>query len=123
VVRDITTPEASVAVVTAGIIPYYSERPAIDFMGKCDAYIARQPMHLEDNLPLIDVRPGHMKWDYSYSITVLQPDVIAQLWDGYDNPDTLALMTNYTKVVINDFPLFLRNDSPYILWDEALSQE
>ncbi|MBN2146986.1 MAG: hypothetical protein JW726_06340, partial [Anaerolineales bacterium] len=33
VVRDITTPEATVAVVTAGIIPYYSERPAIDFMG------------------------------------------------------------------------------------------
>ena len=116
VLNQITTPEASVAVVTAGIIPYFAERPSIDLLGKSDPVIAREPMHLSDDLPLIDLRPGHMKWDYAYSIAGLKPDVVAQIYDGYNNPENLKYLTDYTKVEINGLPFFLRNGSPNILW-------
>ena len=117
VINRITTEDASVAVVTAGIIPYFAERPTLDLMGKCDKVVANGPMHIPEEIDWVEFRPGHMKWDYEYSLGELQPDVVAQLWDGYDNPTTLQYLTNYTKVEIDGLPFFLRNDSPYILWD------
>ena len=118
VLNDITTEDATVAVVTAGIIPYFAERPTLDLMGKCDKVVAQGPMHIPEEIDWIEFRPGHMKWDYAYSLGELQPDVVAQLWDGYDNPTTLQYLANYTKVEIDGLPFFLRNDSPYILWDQ-----
>jgi arabinofuranosyltransferase len=117
VLNEITTPEAEVGVVTAGIIPYLTDRPSLDMMGKCDARIAHEPMRIPENVALIDFRPGHMKWDYAYSIGELQPDVVAQIWGGYENPENLRYLTNYTRVDINGFPFFLRNDSTYVRWE------
>ncbi len=76
--KEITTSEARIAVVTAGAIPYFSERPAIDLLGKNDPFIARQPNHLPSGIG--DIRPGHMKWDYDYAIGELKPDVVVQIW-------------------------------------------
>jgi hypothetical protein len=120
VLDQITTPEAEIALVTAGIIPYVTERPYHDMMGKVDARIAHTPMRIPENMALIDFRPGHMKWDYAYSIGERQPDVVAQLWDGYDNPENLRWLTNYTRVDINTFPFFLRTDSPNVRWDAVV---
>ncbi|GAG79290.1 unnamed protein product, partial [marine sediment metagenome] len=76
--KKFTTPDARIAVVTAGAIPYFTERPAIDLLGKNDPIIARQDNHIPKNLT--DIRPGHMKWDYDYAIGQIKPDVIVQLW-------------------------------------------
>jgi arabinofuranosyltransferase len=73
VLRSITTPRARIAFVTAGAPAYYSERRAIDLLGKNDRIIA-------ESAPHGSFVPGHSKWDYSYSIGKLRPDVIAQLW-------------------------------------------
>ncbi len=117
VVNEMSMPQATVAVVTAGIIPYFSERPAIDLLGKNDKVVARGPMHIPPDLRLIDLRPGHMKWNYAHSLATLKPDIVAQLYGGYNNPETLQYMKDYTKVNIKGFPFFLWNNSSYILWN------
>lgn len=70
-----TAPDATVAVAWAGSFPYFSDRPAIDLLGKSDPVIARSTPH---DIPL---RPGHMRWDYAYSIGSLRPDLIVTLWN------------------------------------------
>lgn len=71
--RAVTSPDASIAVVWAGAIPYFSHRRAIDLLGKSDAHVAR----LAPRQPFV---PGHDKWDYAYSVGHERPDVIAQTW-------------------------------------------
>lgn len=73
-IRDATAPEARVAVVWAGGVPYFSQRPAIDLLGRNDRVIARGERRA------VPFYPGHDKWNYGYSIGQLRPDVIAQLW-------------------------------------------
>jgi hypothetical protein len=73
-----------VGAFAAGTVPYYSGRPAIDFLGKSDPRIARLAPDLSDywspgvvlqpsrTTPKI-VRPGHNKYDLEYSIKELKP--------------------------------------------------
>jgi hypothetical protein len=109
--------EASLAVVTAGVIPYFTDNPAIDLLGKNDAYIA----HLDSHLPegawakLSDYRPGHSKWDYEYSITQLRPDVIVQLWEDADK--ARAYMGDYVIVQSGEYTFSVLKDSTHIDWD------
>ena len=41
-IRDHTTPDATIAVYWAGAIPYFSQRQSYDLLGKSDKYIAKQ---------------------------------------------------------------------------------
>lgn len=72
--RATTLPQARIAVVWAGAIPYFAERFAIDLLGKNDPLIAREPARVPEHLP------GHNKWDYAYSIGKLRPTVVESLW-------------------------------------------
>jgi len=67
--RENTSPDASVAHFWAGAAPYFSERRGVDFLGKCDPVIARQKAH-----PGL-FRPGHNKYDFDHSLA-LEPDVV-----------------------------------------------
>ena len=82
-VKRVTESDALIGVVTAGAIPYFSERPAIDFLGKTDPMIANLKNH-----PGFAFHPGHSKWDIALSVKTWQPDVIAQLW--YEDRTTVA---------------------------------
>ncbi|NOH11579.1 MAG: hypothetical protein HND51_08030 [Chloroflexi bacterium] len=123
-IQRITTADASIAVVTAGNIPYFAERTAIDLLGKSDKVIARtEPQVQAGNFDFDDdFRPGHNKWDYDYSIGELQPDVVAQLWG-----DTSAAMpyleADYVQVEIDGIPYWLKRDSGNILWDVVKAEE
>ena len=110
----ITTPQATIAVVTAGNIPYYADRPTVDLLGKSDRVIAHSKAHIGWRGYTI-YRPGHNKWDYVYSIGELQPDVIAQWWLNFD--ETLLYMENYIRVVVDGFPFYVLKDSPHIRWE------
>ncbi len=85
--KDATTPDARIAVTWAGIIPYFSERPAVDLLGKDDRHVARgpdrpidpPPMRMFELAPVAYCWPGHSKRDFDYSIIQLEPDVV-QLW-------------------------------------------
>jgi hypothetical protein len=109
--------EARLAVVTAGAIPYFTDNPAIDLLGKNDSYIARLDSHLL-NAPLArltNYRPGHSKWDYAYSIGELRPDVIVQLWEDAD--EALAYMADYVIVESQGLTFRVLHDSPHIDWE------
>jgi hypothetical protein len=116
--RDVTTPQAVIAVVTAGNIPYFSERPAVDLLGKNDPVIAKGPARINSSLfEPGNYRPGHNKWNYAYSIGELQPDVIAQIWEGTDE-EIEPYLADYVQFVIDGIPYYFRVDSPNILWDQ-----
>lgn len=115
--KEFTDPTASVAVTWAGAIPYYSERRGIDLLGKMDRAIAKGPMHLAPGLPRwAAFIPGHLKWNYEYSIGTLQPDVIeAPLW-YLSTSSSSPPPEGYVSVDYKGC-WFVRRDSPNVRWD------
>ena len=71
--RQITSPNAKIAYVWAGAMPYFAGREAVDLLGKSDPVIAK-------GKPAAPFFPGHSKWNYAYSIGQLKPDLITSLW-------------------------------------------
>jgi hypothetical protein len=69
--RRSTSDEARIAFSAAGAQAYFSDRPAIDLLGKSDRRIARQRPRTEE------FRPGHNKFDFEYSVGDLRPDLVA----------------------------------------------
>jgi hypothetical protein len=116
-VNKITTPEADIAVIGAGSIPYYTGRPAIDILGKCDSYIAHLPAHIPSG-GLAKIRPGHMKWDYEHSFGKLKPDMILGVWEKPEEAEQI-LEEFYTVVEVNGDDYLVRKDSLEILWDQV----
>lgn len=112
-----TTGEASVGVIWAGSIPYYSGRYAIDFLGKTDTYIA----HLQPELGGASRRgsmltwPGHNKYDLEYSIGELEPTYVQTLSWGSQH---LAppKRDDYEHAMYQGVDLWLLHDSPDVLW-------
>jgi hypothetical protein len=70
-VREGTSPDARIAVLMAGTIPYFAERPAVDLFGKSDAVVAR-------SRPSLPFYPGHNKYVPEYSFGRLRPDLVLQ---------------------------------------------
>ena len=83
--------DASIAVAWAGLIPYFSERPSYDLLGKCDHYIARLPCTSGQTCP------GHNKHDFTYSLNHYRPDVICHLY----HPHLPVILTEYRPVVVD----------------------
>jgi hypothetical protein len=71
-IRDNTPPDTRVAVHAAGVVPYFSRRYAIDWLGKSDRHVARLP-------PLGD-RIGHNKIDAEHSLSEREADLAVMLW-------------------------------------------
>lgn len=99
--REGTSPDASIAVVWAGAIPYFASRDAVDLLGKSDRYVARLPARR----PFV---PGHNKWDYAYSIGTKRPDLIVQLW--HETAKDVDLVQSLSYEQIGDHT-FIRRDT------------
>jgi arabinofuranosyltransferase len=115
---DVTKPAASLLVARAGTIPYFSQRVGIDLLGKNDVHIAHEPMRRDQDgiRGLIAFRPGHMKYDYKYSVETLRPDVVVQLWQHQEEVRPY-LTQNYAGVFVAGRCAFFRKGSPNVLWD------
>lgn len=98
-IRDNTPPDTTVAVVAAGVVPYFSHRPALDFMGLSDAHIAHEPPHAEAPI-------GHTKYDIAYTLAQ-QPDVLVTLWEDARGIESSAVPSRDTELIAN--PVFIRD--------------
>jgi len=109
--KYITLPEARIAIIAAGAVPYFSERNCVDMLGKNDKQIARLPMR---RLP-IGFYPGHLKWDYAYSIGQLRPDIVAERWK---DPEEFArsIGGHYLSFGNQEFTVLLKKDSERLDW-------
>jgi hypothetical protein len=119
--RGTTTPEATIAVVRAGTIPYFLDRQCIDLLGKNDAHVAREISKVPAGRSrFVAFRPGHTKFDYHYSIEQQAPDVVVQLWH---NPELVRpyLEQFYMRVPLGPGCVYVRNDSPHVLRDRLPS--
>jgi hypothetical protein len=127
----ISDPQATYSVVWAGITPYFADRQAVDILGKSDRIIAREPWHLSDGPdPWLAAWPGHMKYNYAYSIGRLRPDIIVQFWP-YTYFDTLPpwavipaeaepyVSRDYVRAYLGSWIFYLRKDSSHIRWTEV----
>jgi hypothetical protein len=116
--RDVTTPEARIAVVWAGAQPYFLERPCVDLLGKNDPTIARAESRPIDQWSgAVMFRPGHSKWDYAYSIGALKPDVVVELWRRPEEAQPY-LKGAYDVLDLGDEGMvWVRHGSPSIRWD------
>ncbi|MBV9213833.1 MAG: hypothetical protein JOZ25_09340 [Actinobacteria bacterium] len=104
-IREGTSDKTKVAVVWAGAIPYFDHRPSIDILGKNDAFIAHESPHAGA------LYPGHMKWDYAYSVAALRPDVIAQLWRPTPGDFGLLRELRYVPITQDPTGLYVRGDA------------
>ncbi len=119
VIRKFTKQDARIAVVWDGAIPYFADRPAVSILGKCDKTIAHGKMRtVSGPAKLVAFYPGHLKWDYAYSIGELKPDVVVQLWQAQDEAEP-HLQPNYIQVKLEGFSFHLLKGSPSILWDRV----
>ena len=111
-----TDPDATVAVVWAGSLPYFANRYAIDLLGKNDPKIAFEKMHTESAAARSKgFWPGHLKWDYDYSIGQLKPDVVVEVWAL--EPQTIpSLQRDYLPARFGGYTWYLRRGSPHIQW-------
>ena len=115
---EVTTDHAVVALSWAGAIPYFSNRPSHDVLGKCDRHIAHQTVHVMTSWNVMDAFvPGHLKYDFDYSIRKLQPDVV--LRDVAHGPKEHAYFSQHYLAVSLGYQLaFIKVGSPNVRWDE-----
>jgi len=111
-------PGGRIGVICAGIIPYYTDAYAVDFLGKCDRTIARLQPDRSGAVCMYRMKslPGHNKYNLRYSFTHYHPDFAQQLSWGRDRLDASYGLTydlyNYRNVL-----LYLRRGSPYLRSD------
>ncbi len=107
-----TTRDASVGMFAAGTVPYYSGRPAIDFLGKSDRYVAQLAPDLSNT------RPGHNKHDLEYSIKELKPTYA----EGFQwSKQSVLDWAKYEYITVNyeGMSLNLLKGSEEVRWDEV----
>lgn len=118
-VCELTTPDASIAVVAAGTSPYFSRRRAVDLLGKSDPVIAHGPSRIPAGRGRFRAfTPGHTKWDYAYSIGRVAPDLVIDLC-GAPEEATPHLAAAYREIQVGGATWYARKDSPNVLWDEV----
>ncbi len=93
-------------------------RYAIDLLGKGDAVIAKGPIQVGPYEDWLVVRPGHIKFNYAYSLGQLQPDVVVELRvSTYDIGE--KYLDNYERIKLNGHVMYFKKGSPNILWEKA----
>lgn len=126
-IKEITTTEAKIAVGWAGVPPYFSDRLSIDLLGKNDAYIAHQKA--KGGLGgLFD--PGHNKYDWSYSIGKLEPDLVLDYQEQWftkqekeqfsNNYKIFKIQKDKTSLSSGFWIIYCHANSPHINWTEGV---
>jgi hypothetical protein len=119
-----TSEDAKIGVFWAGLIPYYTDRYAIDFLGKSDKYIAELYPRLPSKIVWFKriTYPGHNKYDLRYSIRELKPTYIQRFYWDQQSVRYYAIK-HYVRFEYRDIngtiTLILEKDSPDVYWDKG----
>ena len=118
-IRQLTLPGASVAVLEAGVIPYFTGRRAIDMLGKSDRYIASLPPDLSGAVSWGGMKsvPGHNKYDLRYSLITLRPTYVYAFSWGRDDLSAFG-RENYRRVQYQGVGIWLLKGSEEVLWQK-----
>ena len=120
--RAVIKDDASIGILAAGVIPYYSDdtqpHRTVDFLGKVDRKVASLPPHVS---PYVDLRtrlfrPGHNKYDLTYSIQQLRPDYI-ETYERWDQSVRPWAATRYVRVKYKGVELILLRGSKNVRWE------
>lgn len=103
-IRGLSKENETIAVVTAGVLPYFAERNTIDILGKADPAIAMMPSRRAPGL--FSFEPGHTKWNYEYSICTLKPDWVLQLWKCPEEAE--GCLVSYRRIDTAGFVIYER---------------
>ena len=113
--------KATVGVLMAGTVPYYTGRIGIDFLGKSDKHVARLSPDLS-GIPYSRRRrnlPGHNKYDLEYSIEQLKPVYASNLHYLKDNIAAKGATRDYANITTTQgYKLYLLRESPYVNWQK-----
>ena len=104
--RAHVTEDSTVAVVSAGTLPYFLDRYAIDALGKSERHIARL------KVPIFV--PGHSKWDWQYIIEERRPDFVASACSpfcGGDVDDHTEFRNLYDVARAEGLTFWIRRES------------
>jgi hypothetical protein len=115
--NHLTTSDATIGVYWAGAIPYFTDRIAIDFLGKSDRHIAQLPPDMSGKVDEYGMSsaPGHNKYDLRYSIKTLKPTYVQGFEWGRQDLSQWA-QSKYVQVQYDVISLYLLKDSPSVLW-------
>ena len=123
-INQFTTQAATVGMIHAGIIPYYTSRYAVDFLGKNDPYIASLPANIQGAPSWFGMSsvPGHNKYDLEYSIRQRLPTYVEGfVWGSQDLTDVFRSL--YVEVSLpGPDPAFRRGD-PAVRWQDIPSEK
>lgn len=120
--RRVMKPQATVGVIWAGAIPYYSGLRGVDFLGKNDKTIAAR---MPDTSGAVSwggmfTIPGHNKYDLNYSIKKLKPDYVQRARWGRDDI-TAWVEARYISVDYRGARLRIKRRSPNVMWDRVFA--
>lgn len=115
-IKEMTEEDATVATVAAGNICYFSHRECIDLFGKSDPVVAHGEIQVPLDADWEVLRPGHVKFNYKYSIGVLQPDVVVELMKStYEQGE--PYLVDYETALVNNHTIYFKKGSTAIKWD------
>jgi hypothetical protein len=119
-INEFTNNDATVGVFWAGSISYFTERNTVDFLGKCDSYIANlNPYIQSDKWYKRIYHPGHDKVDLYYSIIKLKPTYIQYTLESEDIKNFVE--KNYALINIKGVNLHFFRESPCVNWEKINS--
>lgn len=116
--NEVLRGHATIGVLWAGTIPYYTDYEAVDFLGKSDKYIASLPPDLSGSVSrdALFSLPGHNKYDLTYSIVGLRPTYVEDFKWGNQDLSTWA-QARYVATQYKGITLPLLRESPDVRWD------
>ncbi|MBI5137060.1 MAG: hypothetical protein HZA24_06940 [Nitrospirae bacterium] len=116
---DVLDDQATIGVFWAGAIPYFTERYAIDFLGKADKRIAALPPDTSGAVGRwgMVTLAGHNKYDLEYSIKELRPTYIQGFNWGRQNLMGWVAGRYRNIRAPNGATMLLDRESPHVRWE------
>ncbi|MBN2442831.1 MAG: hypothetical protein JXJ04_15850, partial [Spirochaetales bacterium] len=112
ILSEILKEDSKIAVFWAGSIPYYTDFYCIDFLGKCDKYIARLDADISGSVSWYNMKsvPGHNKYDLNYTIKQLKPDYAQSCKWGKEDLG-YYMLNHYVEIEKNNYTFFIKPDA------------